>query len=311
MPPERRPPQPPKETRMFRNVPMQAIADVLQTLPIPITITQMLDEQQETVFYRYQVGVTTPDDPVGLRMGSTRHFLDAVKFSLEAIMGSQEKPGDAGRFADTRAKNQAPSPTDEWIVPEVEGGECSDAQAAALGLPYQHRVTHETISQWTERTPHYHPDVASQAGNMEEREEQELTHVLRNLPIAVNIWKRDDGYIWQCFEQSGISEDFAGGVREGLHSLVGQLMREQQGRRGTVRTFGDVLYQTDDGYTERIIADTSRARVVMCESQGSIKLFRVEWTEPDGYLPHKAVYTLRDAMDAFQAVMHPEQQGNR
>jgi len=73
---------------------------------------------------------------------------------------------------------------------------------------------------------------------------------------------------------------------------------------------GDVLYQTDDGYTERVIADTSRARVVMCESQGRIKLFRVEWTEPDGYQPHKAVYTLHDAMVTFQAVVHPDLQEN-
>lgn len=309
MPPERRPPQPPKETRMFQNVPMQAIADVLHTLPIPIIITQMLDEQKETVFYRYQVGVTTPDNPVGIRMGATLNFLDAVKFSLEAIMGRQKKPGDAGRFADTRAKNQATSPTDEWIAPEVEGGEASTSQAAALGLPYRHRVTHETISQWTERTLHDYPDGTSQAGNIEEREEQELTHVLRNLPIAVNIWKREDGYIWQCFEKSGISEDFAGGVREGLHAMLKQLMQDQESRRGTFRSFGDVLYQTDDGYTERVIADTSTGRVVMCEDQGSIKLFRVEWTEPDGYERNRASYTLQDAMEAFQAVVHSEREG--
>ena len=80
------PPQPPKETRMFRDVPMQALADLLKTLPVPITITQHLDEQRETIFYRYQVGQTTPDNPVGLRMGATRHFLDAVKFSLETVM---------------------------------------------------------------------------------------------------------------------------------------------------------------------------------------------------------------------------------
>ena len=86
-------------------------------------------------------------------------------------------------------------------------------------------------------------------------------------------------------------------------------MRDQESRRGTFRTFGDVLYQSQDGYTERVIADTSTGRVVMCEDQGRIKLFRVEWTEPDGYQPHKAVYTLRDAMDAFQAVVHHEQQG--
>jgi hypothetical protein len=90
MSPERRPMQPPKETRMFREVPMQAIADMLKTLPVPITITQHLDTQRETLFYRYQVGETTPDNPIGIRMGAARHFLDAVKFSLEAVM-KQEK----------------------------------------------------------------------------------------------------------------------------------------------------------------------------------------------------------------------------
>jgi len=308
MPPERYQPQPPKETRMFRNVPMQKIADVLKTLPVPITITQMLDEPQETVFYRYQVGVTTPENPVGIRMGVTRHFLDAVKFSLEAVMGRQreEGQGDTGHVTDTRPKNQTTSPTDEWIVPEVEGGESSPTQAAALGLPYRHRVTGETIAEWAERTMHDHHDATSQTKSIEE---QELIILLRNLPISMNIWKRDDGYVWQCFEQSGLASDFPTGVREGLHSLVGQLMGEREGRRGTFRSFGDILYQTDDGYTERIIADTSRARVVMCEDQGIIRLYRVEWTEPDGYQPHKAVYTLRDAMDAFQAVVHPEREG--
>lgn len=44
---QERAPQPPLETRMFRDVPMQALADLLKTLPIPITITigaKTLDE---------------------------------------------------------------------------------------------------------------------------------------------------------------------------------------------------------------------------------------------------------------------------
>ena len=88
MPQERRisPPQPPKETRMVRSVPMQALTDLLKTLPTPITITQHLDTEREKIFYRYQVGQTTPDNPVGLRMGATPNFLDAVKFSLETVM---------------------------------------------------------------------------------------------------------------------------------------------------------------------------------------------------------------------------------
>jgi len=65
---------------------MQAIADLLKTLPIPITITQHLDEQREKIFYRYQVGEPTPENPVGIRMGATPNFLDAVKLSLEVVM---------------------------------------------------------------------------------------------------------------------------------------------------------------------------------------------------------------------------------
>lgn len=86
MPPEQRPPQPPKETRMFRDVPMQAIADMLKTLPVPITITQHLDEQKEKIFYRYQVGETTPDNQVGICMGATPNFLEAVRLSLHMAL---------------------------------------------------------------------------------------------------------------------------------------------------------------------------------------------------------------------------------
>ncbi len=80
------PQHPPKETRMFRDVPMQELADLLKNLPVPITITQHLDTEREKIFFRYQVGQTTPENPVGIRMGATRNFLDAVKFSLEVVM---------------------------------------------------------------------------------------------------------------------------------------------------------------------------------------------------------------------------------
>ena len=306
---ERYQPQPPKETHMFRAVPMQKIADLLKTLPVPITITQHLIEGQETFFFRYQVGQTTPDNPVGICMGSTPHFLEAVKFSLQAVMGRQQEEAEGQKTRRAQSRQRTQERADEWIVPEVERGECSDTQAAALGLPYRHRITGETIAQWTERTAHDQTDATSQVGEMGEQSEREFIHLLRNLPVALNVWKREDGYVWQCFEQSGIAEDFATGVREGLHALLGQLMQDQERRQGTFRTFGDTLYQTDDGYTERVIADTARGRVVTVENQGTIRLFRVEWTEQDGYQAHKAVYTLRDAMDAFQAVVHPEQQG--
>ena len=71
---------------MFRTIQMEEVAQMLKTLPVPITITQHLDEQREKIFYRYQVGETTPDNPVGISMGATPNFLDAVKFSLEVVM---------------------------------------------------------------------------------------------------------------------------------------------------------------------------------------------------------------------------------
>ena len=103
MPQERKvaTPHPPIETPMFHDVPMQALADMLKTLPVPITITQHLDTERETIFYRYQVGKTTPENPVGICMGTTRHFLKAVEFSLQAALNaSTRKPLHQARRAD-------------------------------------------------------------------------------------------------------------------------------------------------------------------------------------------------------------------
>ncbi len=90
-------------------------------------------------------------------------------------------------FPDIRPKNQATALTDEWIVPEVERGECSTTQAAALGLPYRHRITNETIAEWTER----HAERKNQPPRLNEEERlflQEQAHLedrarQRDLPI--------------------------------------------------------------------------------------------------------------------------------
>jgi hypothetical protein len=252
----------PKETRMFRHVPMQAIVETLKTLPIPITLIQYLDTQTEQFYYGYQVGIPTDEHPAGLCMGATPNFLEAVRLSLEAVMTRQ-----TGQVTDTRQLRQEPSPIrDEWLVSGVE------------------------------RTMHEQKDV----GEQQEEDEAAMIHVLRNLPVSVNIWKREDGYIWQCYEHCGITADFAGGVREGLLALMRHLVSEKT--RGVYRSFGEVLFQTEDGYTERVIANTDRGRVVMCDMRGSIKLYRIEWTEPDGYVQNRAAYSLQEAMDAFQEV---------
>ncbi len=288
----------PKETRMFRNIPMQVIADTLKTLPIPITITQYLDTQTERFYYGYQVGMSTSEQPTGLRMGATEDFLEAVRLSLEGVMKRRTGQGEVGEARQVAEPTHlTPSPiTEEWIVPEVERGVSSASQAAALGLPYRHRVTGETFVEWAERTMHDQKD----AGGQQEEDEAAIIQVLRNLPVSVNIWKREDGYLWQCYEHCGITADFAEGVREGLLSLMHQLVSEKT--RGVYRSFGEVLFQTEDGYAERVIADTRRGRVVMCEMRGSIKLYRIEWTEPDGYVQNRAVYSLQEAMDAFGEV---------
>lgn len=65
---------------------------------VEITITQHVDEQRENIFYRYQVGKTTPDNPVGIVIGATPDFLQAVQFSLEAAMSAaQGKPPHVAR----------------------------------------------------------------------------------------------------------------------------------------------------------------------------------------------------------------------
>jgi len=295
MPPEHHSHHPPKETRMFQNVPMQVIADMLHTLPLPITITQYLDEQREQLYYCYQVGSPTSEHPAGLRMGATPDFLEALRLSLETVMTRQTR--EPGQITDARPLHQEhPSIQDEWIVPEVERGEATASQAAALGLPYRHPITGETIAEWAERTMHEQKDV----GEQQEEDEAAIMHELRNLPVSVNIWKREDGYIWQCYEHCGITPDFAGGVREGLLAYTRHLVSEKT--RGVYRSFGELLFQTDDGYAERVIADTSKGRVVMCEQRGNIKLYRIEWTEPDGYEQNRAVYSLQEAMDAFGEV---------
>ena len=89
---ERTPQHPPQEIQVTHLVPEQAIGamqealiDLLQTLPTPITITAHQDTQQQT-YYTYQVGEQTEAHPVGIAMGATPNFLDAMRFSLEAAM---------------------------------------------------------------------------------------------------------------------------------------------------------------------------------------------------------------------------------
>lgn len=88
------PPQPnSKEIHVISLVPeqaipamQQAIMNMLQTLPTPITITPHKEAQQQKTYYTYQVGEQTEQHPFGIAMGATPDFLDAMRFSLEAAM---------------------------------------------------------------------------------------------------------------------------------------------------------------------------------------------------------------------------------
>lgn len=306
--------QPPhlKEFALFRSVPMQEIAQLLQTFPTPITIKQYVDPTTEELYYGYQVGTPTGDRPFGLGTGATTDFLEAVRLSLGIAMGNvQEEPGAIGQIIETRPIDRQPLwMPDEWIVPEVERGEATSEQAAALGLLFRHRDTGETMTEWTERT--LHTDAASQEAPMGEEDEAAITSVLRHLPIAVNISIRDMGYVWKVLEENGIAETFVASVENGLHSLLLQLIEHQQSTQVRYREFGDVLYSTltEDGiFTERIVTETEAGRVVIWDINGRRKRFRVEWTEPDGWKANKVVDTLEEAMDAFQDVQRRRRLG--
>jgi hypothetical protein len=89
---ERTPQHIPQEIQVTNLVPEQvipamhrAIIEMLQILPTPITITEHQDIHQKT-YYTYQVGEQTEDHPFGIAIGATPHFLDAMRFSLEAAM---------------------------------------------------------------------------------------------------------------------------------------------------------------------------------------------------------------------------------
>ncbi len=69
--------------------------------------------------------------------------------------------------------------------------------------------------------------------------------------------------------------------------------------------FGKILYQGTDGYAEYLLADENGVMVIACMQPGytgmRVKLYRVEWTEADGYRAHMAVYNLQDAILVFKA----------
>ncbi len=74
----------------------QAIIDLLQTLPTPITITSHEDLEQQINYYTYQIGEQTEQHPFGFAMAATPDFLDAMRFSLEAAMKQSYEHQEGG-----------------------------------------------------------------------------------------------------------------------------------------------------------------------------------------------------------------------
>src|SRR5260370_35447159 len=72
--------------------------------------------------------------------------------------------------------------------------------------------------------------------------------------------------------------------------------------------FGDVVFSTEDeGYTEYQLADEQGIRVTACFMSGTIKLFRIEWTEQDGYQAKKGVYSLLEAIAEFEGLISAQE----
>ncbi len=84
---------------------------------------------------------------------------------------------------------------------------------------------------------------------------------------------------------------------------TGALTQEQQHP-----TFGTIIWQAPD-YIEYLLAQEQQTRVIVGAENGMIKLYRIEWSEPDGNPRNKAVYTLLDAIAAFREITQaqPEQ----
>lgn len=70
--------------------------------------------------------------------------------------------------------------------------------------------------------------------------------------------------------------------------------------------FGQIIYQRGD-YVERLLADEEGVRCILCTSGSTTKLYRIEWSEPDGYGRNQAVYNLLDAIKTFQKMVQQVQ----
>lgn len=83
---ERAPKRQPEAIRPGDATSMQAIIQMLKTLPTPITIERKVDERTEKIYYQWQAGEATTEHPVGYGTGRTASFVDALKLSMNAAI---------------------------------------------------------------------------------------------------------------------------------------------------------------------------------------------------------------------------------
>ncbi len=83
---EQAPKQQPEAIRPGDAASMQAIMQMLKTLPTPITIERRVEERTEKMYYEWQAGEATAEHPVGYGRGATTSFVDALKLSMNAAL---------------------------------------------------------------------------------------------------------------------------------------------------------------------------------------------------------------------------------
>jgi hypothetical protein len=61
--------------------------------------------------------------------------------------------------------------------------------------------------------------------------EQQITTMLRTLPIAITITEQDNRYIWQAYERSGEAESFSSAAEEALRYIFSLFLAGEEHTR--------------------------------------------------------------------------------
>ena len=248
-----RPPQPPIETRMFRDVPMQALSDMLKTLPVPITITQHLDEQREKIFYRYQVGETTPENPVGISMGATPNFLDAVKFSLRPTIPLRLERR-ARHHSHRQAKGEA-----HQANPRPDEGVNEAHKEASLGFgEYNGWVNYPSWSVYTIMTSFDEP--REQLERMALQQPGGMGNVRRAVLGSIEHWKNDTPTPYAEAACTLVQDFLMSGVRRVEWTPVSDTLQGERKELGEANELTTLAYQLLAGADwQSIVKDAPQA----------------------------------------------------